>query len=295
MAREEWLPKFEKTHREWIHKVTLTYLKKTGGSLDSFLKYWLIPAFPINEIGIMLLARFFHGHIAIFVNEKWWSTQKDGNLSMVNLFLVYRGQKVFDNSRLMTTAEYDLVRDDVRRYKLKIEQQIKAEQKKKEEAKKKAKNDAKPTTSMTTHSRARKLPSSSSSSESNSESLDLEKIMDDDLLHNTPAKTSEDIMQKPNTNLTQDDAGVNSSDKARQSDLDDSVDKNVEAAEESDIMQKDAPNDKATRSDSASEDNIMQKDYTNDKGLKSDWDSDDNIALADLRVKAQKKTGNKPK
>ena len=64
---------------------------------------------------------------------------------MVNLFLVYRGQKVFDNSRLMTTAEYDLVQDDVRCYKLKIERQIKAEQKKKEDAKK-AKNNAKPTT-----------------------------------------------------------------------------------------------------------------------------------------------------
>ena len=88
--------------------------------------------------------------------------------------------------------------------------------------------------------------------------------MDDNILHNTPAKTSEDIMQKPNTNLTQDDAGVNSLDNARQSDSDDSVDKNIEAAEESDIMQKDAPNDEATRSDSASQDNIMQKDDTND-------------------------------
>ena len=61
----------------------------------------------------MILACFFHGHIAIFVNDKWWSTRRDGNLSKINLFLVYRGQKMFDNSRLMTTAEYDLVRDDV--------------------------------------------------------------------------------------------------------------------------------------------------------------------------------------
>ena len=89
-------------------------------------------------------------------------------------------------------------------------------------------------------------------------------------------------MQKPNTNVSQDDAGVSSLDKARQSDSDDSVDKNIEAAEESDIMQKDAPNDEATKSDSASEDNIMQKDDTNDKGSKSDLDSDDNIALPDL-------------
>ena len=84
----------------------------------------------------MIMARFFHGHIAIFVNDKWWSTRRHGNLSKINLFLVYRGQKIFDNSRLMSTAEYDLVYDDVRRYKLKIERQIKAEQKKEEEARK---------------------------------------------------------------------------------------------------------------------------------------------------------------
>ena len=81
----------------------------------------------------MLLACFFHGHIAIFVNEKWWSTRKDGNLSHVNIFLAYRGQKVLDNSRLMMTGEYNLVREDVRQYKLKIERQIEkmeAEQKK---------------------------------------------------------------------------------------------------------------------------------------------------------------------
>ena len=84
----------------------------------------------------MIMARFFHGHIAIFVNDKWWSTRRDGNLLKINLFLVYRGQKIFDNSRLMSTAEYDLVHDDVRQYKLKIERQIKAEQKKEEEARK---------------------------------------------------------------------------------------------------------------------------------------------------------------
>ena len=200
MAREEWLPRFEKTHREWIHKVTLTHFRKTGRSLDSFLKYWLVPAFPITEVGIMIMARFFHGHIAIFVNDKWWSTRRDGNLSKINLFLVYRGQKIFDNSRLMSTAEYDLVRDDVWRYKLKIERQIKAEQKKEEEARKAKKNNPKPSTSMTTQSRACKLPSSSSSSssESDNETLDLECIMDEGVLHNTDDPKSEDIMQKPN-------------------------------------------------------------------------------------------------
>ena len=89
LATEEWLPEFEKMHRDWIYKITLSHFKKTGRSLDSYLKYWLVPAFPLNEVGIMLLARFFYGHVAIFVNEKGWSTRTDWNLSKINVFLIY--------------------------------------------------------------------------------------------------------------------------------------------------------------------------------------------------------------
>ena len=73
--------------------------------------------------------------------------------------------------------------------------------------------------------------------------------------------------------------------------------KNIDATEETDIMQKDAPNNKATKSDSESEDNIdiMQKDAPKDKALKSDSDSGDNISLADLQGKDKKTTRDKPK
>ena len=99
--------------------------KKRNKTLEMFLDEWLYPAFPIDEVGIMLLARFFHGHIAIFVNEKWWSTRADKDLSKVNVFLVYRGNKVFDDTRMMTTEEYSLVKNDVQKYKLKVERDIK--------------------------------------------------------------------------------------------------------------------------------------------------------------------------
>ena len=54
--------------------------------------------------------------------------------------------------------------------------------------------------------------SSSSSSESDSETLDLERIMDDGVLHNTDDTPSEDIMQKPNDGNADDSAPASKGD-----------------------------------------------------------------------------------
>ena len=59
LTHNEWLPDFTNSHIEWIEKVTKSYFHKTKKTLKHFLNYWLIPAFPLNEVGIMLLARFF--------------------------------------------------------------------------------------------------------------------------------------------------------------------------------------------------------------------------------------------
>ena len=320
LVRNKWLPAFQKTHQDWIYKVTLTHFRKTGRNLDSYLKFWLVPAFPINEVGIMLLARFFHGHVAIFVNEKWWSTHADRNLSHVNLFLVYRGQKIFDNSRLMTTEEYNLVRDDVQKYKLKIERQIKKqeEEEKKRQEKKERKKEvaamaiAKP--SNVTKGRSQKLPTSSFSSSSSSSSdsdddLDLERIMDEGVLHNnattgdgasaataiSSADKDDDIMQKniaaeqkatnvddimQNTNITSENARKGLNDQSERL-----IDKGNGSDKDSSIP------------DEGPGDNNMQKSpakvqYPND----SAYDTEDNMMLAKIcSNEKEKETKDKPK
>ena len=183
------------------------------------------------------------------------------------------------------------------------------EKKKAEQARKQLKS--KPATAMVTRSKACKLPSSSSESDSESETLDLEKIMDDGVLHNTDApNTAEDIMQKPNGNDVTDSASQNilQEDKANDTDGIASTSQN--------IGQDNAGNDKAANShshsvrkndheDQAEGHNIMQKTPPKDstETLQSDSDSDDNMSLAALaskckgKPKGKKKTGHlqKPK
>ena len=141
---------------------------------------------------------------------------------------------------------------------------------------------------MTTRSQARKLPSSSSSSssESDNETLDLERIMDEGVLHNTDDPKSEDIMQKPN-NENALDIATPSKDQ----------DKDITGAlTENNIMQQSMPTDQpASKTSDAGEsdhtDGDEQQDEGNDIMWKSDSqsDSEDNMTLADILRKGKRK------
>ena len=145
---------------------------------------------------------------------------------------------------------------------------------------------------MTTRSRARKLPSSSSSSssESDNETLDLERIMDEGVLHNTDNPKSEDIMQKPN-NENALDIATPSKDQ----------DKDITGAlTENNIMQQSMPTDQpASKTSDAGEsdhtDGDKQQDEGNDIMRKSDSqsDSEDNMTLADILRKGKRKKKSK--
>ena len=274
---------------DWIKKVTESHFeKKRNKTLEMFLDEWLYPAFPIDEVGIMLLARFFHGHIAIFVNEKWWSTRADKDLTKVNVFLVYRGNKVFDDTRMMTTEEYSLVKNDVRKYKMKIEREIKkmeAAEKAKAAAKKVARakawkenptegketppkpsaaksSVAKPTHPMRTR-RSKKLPSTSEESES--EGLDLEKVMDEGVMHNTDSDHTKDIMHKPNEESSNEDVQNGNEDiPSLEQSTETCADENKDTLTENnkDITEKDTDNETEPFSSHETENgsDIMQKD-----------------------------------
>ena len=161
--------------------------------------------------------------------------------------------------------------------------------------KKGKKNNPKPSTSMTTRSQACKLPSSSSSSssESDNETLDLERIMDEGVLHNTDNLKSEDIMQKPNDENALDIATPSTD-----------QDKDITGAlTENNIMQQSMATDQpASKTSDAGEsdhtDGDEQQDEGNDIMRKSDSQSDsedskDNMTLADIQSKGKRKRKSK--
>ena len=122
-CRETLLPEFCVSHRDWIEVVSKKFLKKStprGQPLYRYLRYLPIHAFPLDLLGIMIMACMYHSHVAVFVNESYWTTHYKNDFRKCKVFLVYRGELIFDDSRLMTGPEYAVVRQEVNKYKLAI-------------------------------------------------------------------------------------------------------------------------------------------------------------------------------
>ena len=104
---ESWTDK----HKEWVKTVTASYLDTKKIKLQRFLGEWLHPQFPLSMPGILIIARAYKVHIAIFFNDSYWTTMSKTNFMKVSVFLLYRGGLNFEDSRLMTTQEYGSRKD----------------------------------------------------------------------------------------------------------------------------------------------------------------------------------------
>ena len=93
-------------HKDWIALVTEKLLQRKNRSLDNFLKEWLHGSFPLDVAGILIIARAYKVHVAVFFNDSYWTTTAVSDLNKCKIFLLYRGSLVFEDSRRVTVAEY---------------------------------------------------------------------------------------------------------------------------------------------------------------------------------------------
>ena len=93
-------------HLEWVKQVTEIFLQKKRMSFEQFRLQWLHGSFPLNTPGIMILARAYKIHVAVFFNNNFWTTDSCRGLERCTVFLLYRGSLVFDDSRRMTSEEF---------------------------------------------------------------------------------------------------------------------------------------------------------------------------------------------
>ena len=93
-------------HLEWVKQVTEIFLQKKRMSFEQFRLQWLPGSFPLNTPGILILARAYKIHVAVFFNNNFWTTDSHHGLERCTVFLLYRGSLVFDNSQRMTSEEF---------------------------------------------------------------------------------------------------------------------------------------------------------------------------------------------
>ena len=75
-------------HLKWIKQVTEVFLEKKRLSFGQFQLQWLHGSFPLNTAGILILARAYKVHVAVFFNNNFWTTGAHHGLERCTVFLM---------------------------------------------------------------------------------------------------------------------------------------------------------------------------------------------------------------
>ena len=195
------MPAWVHMHMDWLQKVTSNLLEKKNCTFENFLAEWLHGSFPLDKAGILIIARVYKIHVAVFFNDHYWITHAGNYLNKCKVFLVYHGNLVFVDSRRLLSKEYDEQRplmEKLRKYYVTPEKDKALERHKICAAKrlfniipsdidKSDSNNSSSSSSssseniMLQNKKGNIVPSvPSSSSPSNRQQMDLEEIMNDD-------------------------------------------------------------------------------------------------------------------
>ena len=101
-SMDDWVDR----HLEWVKQVTEIFLQKKRMLFEQFRLQWLHGSFPLSTPGIMILARAYKIHVAVFFNNNFWTTDSHRGLERCTVFLLYRGSLVFEDSCRMTSEEF---------------------------------------------------------------------------------------------------------------------------------------------------------------------------------------------
>ena len=107
------MEKFTLDHKDWCRKAASYVVAKKGWKYETFIKRFFSCA--LEPVGIHIWARCFKRHVAVLVNTYFWTTHKDNDLDKCDVFLVYRGYNMFEDTRIMKHDEYQLYSDAIAR------------------------------------------------------------------------------------------------------------------------------------------------------------------------------------
>ena len=94
------LTKFVNQHMSCIVKVGGGILKKKGENIYDYVNALVELDIPLDQPGLLILARTYHRHVAVYCKELMWSTRADNSPRDCTAYLVYKGGVEFIDSAL---------------------------------------------------------------------------------------------------------------------------------------------------------------------------------------------------
>ena len=119
--RTRYLTNFVESHEQWCKDVTLTYRARKCKDWKTFKEELFYEPFALTLPGIFIWAHYYHRHVAFIYNYGYWTTHFKHDLSKCHVFLLYRGNNVFDDTRMISSVEYTMRYKEITRTCRKIE------------------------------------------------------------------------------------------------------------------------------------------------------------------------------
>ena len=85
------------THGTFVEKVASCILNCKGIGMDDYILMISQIGQPLDEIGIVLVARMYHIHVGIVQDKHFWTTRRDHNLDMCTIIFGWQGGLCFSD------------------------------------------------------------------------------------------------------------------------------------------------------------------------------------------------------
>ena len=79
-------------HLYWIQHVSREMLTKTGLEVEEFASKIILPKVPIDELGLLVIARMYHAHFEVVLKDRVWYTTDDNTAACSKFLLMYQGK-----------------------------------------------------------------------------------------------------------------------------------------------------------------------------------------------------------
>ena len=83
------------THKHFVEAVGGQLIHRKGLDVQDYTNSIVEPQVPIDEIGIVLLAHMYKMHVCIFLEGKYFTTNRDEALNKATMYLIYVGKNTF--------------------------------------------------------------------------------------------------------------------------------------------------------------------------------------------------------
>ena len=79
----------------WISSVGETILARKGIKVEDYVNDLQDLSTPIDQLGLLIIARMYHRHFAVFMKDYVWSTRRDNSIENCAIYFAYNGGCTF--------------------------------------------------------------------------------------------------------------------------------------------------------------------------------------------------------